>query len=109
MTYRSLARRAYDVARAHVNPALPKAKAFAADFAIRTAQVACIMAIGAAFGIQFGADRADARHLGTLRRVVPVLEAAVAAHEHELAALADTLGALPERAVARAVEGGSDE
>jgi hypothetical protein len=99
MTYASLLRRAHFVARSHVNPALPKAKAFAADFALRTAQVACIMAIGAAYGIQYGADRADARHVETLRRVVPALEAAVRAHEHELAALADTLGALPERVV----------
>jgi hypothetical protein len=49
--------------------------------------------------IQFGADRANARHVETLRRVVPALEAAVRAHEHELAALADTLEALPERVV----------
>ena len=74
-------------------------------FAASLAWTAFVVVMVAPPLIQFGADRANARHLETLRRVVPALEAAVRAHEHELAALADTLSALPERVV----EDGADE
>ncbi len=90
-TYRALATRALFAARSQINPVLGAAT----DFAIQCGCVVMLIVLGIGFGIPIGAYRADQRHAESLRRIIPVAEAALVALESEAEALSDTIDALP--------------
>lgn len=90
MSYRALATRALFVARSQINPVLETI----GNVAIRCGYVACLLALGGAVGIEIGANRADQRHAESLRRIIPVAEAALVALESEAEALSDTIEAI---------------
>lgn len=87
MTYRALARRFYTVLRSHLSPLIP----LAIDATIGALSVVMLLVIGAGWGVRYGAIDERERHAESLRHLLPVTEAAMAAHRVELEALKDTV------------------
>lgn len=95
MTYRSLLRYAWDVARSHWTHVVPRIRAFAWECGYVAGVVAVTMPVGITIGAERAREQAEERHLEDLRRLVPVAEAALGAHRSELEALTDTIEAIP--------------